>query len=676
MNSKKTIVQTIVEWITFALLGIVLFGNLLGAIGNAVAFFTFKVSLICTGILAFLFLVILVLIKTKQNKWRLKNGTTINIISLNRRIIIPMIGITILIWLPPILKKFQNDPKSSYSAITFDKTDTTELKILLLPFRPDIKSREIDIDYKAQLLERLETLKESKRLNIKVLDLNNYPTPKTEGEAISIGNEKNADMVIWGSYEENETVGKTNRIRLRYVLITNFEIDNSKKIGDTEMQDVSNLSQLRHGYLQENIEYVIFWIQGIYYYKLGDIKNSASYFNQIITIPQYYTDIESYFRLFDILTDLGENKKAIEISNTYYEELLRKTPVDSLALSKVMCKLASIYSQSDFKKAFNLIDSAVNIQRSSNFSCKSCLASSLYTYAMIKGTYGDFERAESLVNESIQILKQEKREFELCNNYNLLADIYLGEKRYKEAIVIFNKSLELYNKYYPKDYFSKGSLFGTLSLTYYYQGDSTLSWKYIDSSLLILESKLPPNHPSLSTVYNTKGLLYMDKRNFEEGIKLYKKALAISISNLGEYNMEVGGEFNNIALSYLKWERYDSAEKYFNRGLAVLNKTYDKPSIYHAIVYDNLACVYSFQNIYDKAIQNSNTAISIAKETHSQKLGDFYLKLAGIYKDKGDDRNKALHNVELAIQFYRGKEDFKPDLNDAIKLKNELLNGK
>lgn len=670
---KRPAAQKTIEVILYILIGFSAFGAFLDAISNAVTLFTLDTSIILSIIIIAVFSIIILLVKYKKIQWLSKDQQLITITKIGPKIILPTIGILILIWIPSIIYQFHKPSKKYSIEPIFAKNDTTHFKILLLPFSPDIKCTEIQVDYKGQIVERLSTLKERENLDIKVLDIKNYDCPKTTNEAVEIGNHKNADLVIWGSYEENELFHKPDKIRLRYALLKNFEIDTTKSFGDTEMQELKSLSQLRSGYLQENIDFIIYWVQGMYFYKRYDLKNSYKYFNKILQSDQSYSNYESFYRLSEILYDLGEYKNALNQIKKYENAVLKEKPVDSLKFALALSQLGIISAQmSDFKTSLNSLKKSIDILKTSKFDCKECLPVSLYNYALANLLAGNFEQAEKLTEESSMQYVKNDIQIYLCNNYQLLADIYRSEGKISLAINFHKKSLELYKTYFGKDFYVTGYVYSCISLDYKDIQDYNQALLYIDSSITILEKKLPSNHPELAPSYNNKGLILVKKNDFAQAIKLFNKSLAITISQPGVDTMEIAGAYNNISTAYMDWEKFDSAKIYLEKSLSILNFVFGKNSPYHAIVFDNLAGVYEGQDKFDKAITESKLAINIAKLNSLPDLGNYYLRLAKIYNEKKDDF-KSLQSVDSAISNYqRLGSDWNNELQIAIKFKKQL----
>lgn len=674
-NKKKSNFQIVAEVLFYLLIGALFFGSVLDAYTNALFLFSIRTALLITVIIGLLFSAILLLIRKRKIKW-VTQGNTITITKLGKKIKIATIGVILLIWIPTVrffFKQANNTDSSGNKLSAFHKNDSLFLKVLLLPFRPDISSKYVNVNYKAQLIERLAKISEKDSLKIKILDIYDSVYPKTVTEAREIGNMKNADLVIWGSYEENQLIGGSDKIRIRYAILKNFEIDASLITGDSEMQELKSLSQLRNGYLQENIEYLLYWIQGLYFYKKREYRSAAKYFEIINTTIPNYADAESYFRLSEILFDLGDYRNALLNSQKYYNTLLNAPTIDSLLLSKALCFLGSNYAQlSKFDSAFNSFETAINIQRSNRDGCDDCLPFSLSNYALAKALEGNYTEADKLISESLNIFISKGMKNEVIENYLILADIKRNQGKTKEAIELNKILLKNYDSLYTADYIDRGYVYNSLALNFNDINELDQALKYVDSSLAIMEFKLPPNHLELAPIYNNKGLILINKGKFKEGIDFFKKSLKISIDQAGETNTEVAGAINNIGLTYIKWEMYDSAEVYFKRALNILSKIYDKPSPFHAITYNNLACVYYGKDELDFAIANCKKSIEIAKAVNHSEIGDYYYKLAGFYKGKGNI-SASLTSVRTAIKYYQQLgTDWESELKTALELERKL----
>lgn len=121
-----------------------------------------------------------------------------------------------------------------------------------------------DIDYKGQFIDRFNEMNEVEKTNIEVLFLESEYKYLTFESAKNIAINKDADLVIWGNYIESSS--GTDRFRLKYFFLGknwnyNFVSDKIKK--DTKFKRLPELQWLSEGYLQEDLDYVLWWIYGI-----------------------------------------------------------------------------------------------------------------------------------------------------------------------------------------------------------------------------------------------------------------------------------------------------------------------------------------------------------------------------------------------------------------------------
>jgi len=158
--------------------------------------------------------------------------------------------------------------------------------IAVLPFYPDLPScKDQNPAFKRQILENLKRKKENSS-TINIVEIDNI-CPIDNSEAKIIGNKVNADLVIWGAFESKSNL----KIRIRYVFTNEFEFDTLKYNGDTEMQPIESLEELRRGYLQEDIEYIMLWIEGINQMKRGNYYSAIDRFEVLLKLVTFYTHL-------------------------------------------------------------------------------------------------------------------------------------------------------------------------------------------------------------------------------------------------------------------------------------------------------------------------------------------------------------------------------------------------
>jgi len=160
--------------------------------------------------------------------------------------------------------------------------DDPSFKILILPFDPLEDCTIQDTDMGKTIFKRLVELKEQDSLNISVRYETNQSCPSGFEEGESIGKGLNADLVLWGETYERCAID-TLKACLRYVLLGGENIPIGTH-GSTDIQSVPSMTDISQGYLQKNIDYVVFWTLGSEAYTQGRYRTAVARFDRVLNL--------------------------------------------------------------------------------------------------------------------------------------------------------------------------------------------------------------------------------------------------------------------------------------------------------------------------------------------------------------------------------------------------------
>jgi len=202
---------------------------------------------------------------------------------------------------------------------------------------------------------------------------------------------------------------------------------------------------------------------------------------------------------------------------------------------------------------------------------------------------------------------------------NRLSNIYFQEKRYRDAVVFFNKL----KKSSPKNaavYAHTGFAYGELKQY------KEASWNY--AKAIELGSKDTQVRYNLATVFRKMG-------REKDAIREYEKVAAVSpsievLTILGDY--------------YVRTRNYDGAIKTYKKLTGMEGGK--------AAGYSGLGRVSELKGQTDQAIENYRTALQ-----HGKKDEQTYLQLAKAYEKKGKSRE--------ALEAYTSAYNINPDSGEA-----------
>lgn len=206
---RKPVHQNVITWIIYLGSGIVLFGGLLDAISNSISLVTPTVTYCGTALVVIAWLVIEISLKKRPLKWVLSGNNTITIKKLGAKTRLPIIGIVVLLWLPITTGWFKNLYLRNFSRSTAQSGKSVNDS---KPSQPDDRIRVLINDFVgpdpsqygvSQIL--FEKLQDTASAFPDIELVRTTQMVSNQVEALSQASEKNAVVIIWGSYLVNKS---------------------------------------------------------------------------------------------------------------------------------------------------------------------------------------------------------------------------------------------------------------------------------------------------------------------------------------------------------------------------------------------------------------------------------------------------------------------------------------
>jgi len=193
--------------------------------------------------------------------------------------------------------------------------------ILILPFYPDKECLIENTQYENSILQRIKNKKSEERLKLNVEFSENYKCPSELDVVERIAIKENANFVIWGEYDEE--CESPTKVRIKYAISDSIYTFQSKS-GESDYAELKNIEQLKQGYLQEDIDYIIGLLLSLYESKNHNYSKATDILSNLTTSKcdsiikrelaiQYYLN-EKYEASDSIFSELETCYK----SNPYY----------------------------------------------------------------------------------------------------------------------------------------------------------------------------------------------------------------------------------------------------------------------------------------------------------------------------------------------------------------------
>jgi len=196
----------------------------------------------------------------------------------------------------------------------------------------------------------------------------------------------------------------------------------------------------------------------------------------------------------------------------------------------------------------------------------------------------------------------------------------MNEKKYKEALDDFNKTIELNNRY-ANAYFNRGKVL--------------LDNNRLDEAMSDF-NKVIELKPLNADAYYSRGVIYFNRKNYEASIKEYTKAI--------ELKPDFSDAFYTRANSLRELKRNEEALKDYNKSIEL------KPA--YALSWFNRAVLFMNEKKNEEAIKDFNKAIEV-----DPLYANAYVNRGNVFNDE--------KKYEEAIKDYTKAIELRPDLAAA-----------
>ncbi|HWB24330.1 MAG TPA: tetratricopeptide repeat protein [Chitinophagaceae bacterium] len=238
--------------------------------------------------------------------------------------------------------------------------------------------------------------------------------------------------------------------------------------------------------------------------------------------------------------------------------------------------------------------------------------------------------------------------------HNGLGNVYLNLKQYDKAIDAYNKAIETDPKFaYP--YNGLGNAYAVLNQydkaietynkaieidpksanPYNGLGNVYSTLNQYDKAIEVYNKAIKID-PTFTYLHNGLGNVYQDLKQYDKAIEVYSKAIEIDPKSANPYN-GLGNVYNLL-------KQYDKAIDAYNKGIEIDPK--------FAYPYNGLGSASYELNQYNKAIEAYNQAIEIDKTFSAP----YYNRAIVYYNNR--DYAKALDDYKTYIELEKGKKDY------------------
>ena len=448
---------------------------------------------------------------------------------------------------------FSVNPSSKEADFNPIAIDSFKTNILILPFNPDRNCTFLETNYEKVFLERFKNIRDTFNIDLEPIYVDTEQCPQTDNEASKIGEMYNADIVLWGHFDE--TCKDTNKVRIRYT-ITNELLKNSYAFkGDTGFRPLNGINDLREGYLQKEVDYIIFHSIALGEFHKGNYRKTL----RLLTNINVDRCNEHFMSLMGATyLKLERFEKAFQISNTIIDTCNLRNSSSLLLKAEIIFfnRINSSFNKENIDTAINYFTLAIELDSSINsaYNNRGCLYEEL---SMNEQALKDYSKAIKLTPKEPIYLLNRANLFSKTNKNNLaLRDI-------NEILQINKKFIAAY-KVRASINVRMGKVYEALDdINFAISSNDKDSESYsvrafihynmlnFDLALQDCEKSITIN-PMSQQAYNVKGIILFAQGKIEQSAQEFTKAIDIA-----PYRTRV---YLNRIKSYISLGKFDLAK--------------------------------------------------------------------------------------------------------------------
>ncbi|UJR38457.1 hypothetical protein I4U23_031125 [Adineta vaga] len=186
--------------------------------------------------------------------------------------------------------------------------------------------------------------------------------------------------------------------------------------------------------------------------------------------------------------------------------------------------------------------------------------------AFILEKMGQFDKAEEVYRF---LMKESTYEEGRGSSYHALGRIKFGQGNYREAIMLYEKAINMYQEAFSPTSLNLLDLYNNIGKAYGAIDENSAALVYFEKAINIRQQSRCPDHPDLADSYNNIGNVYFRMGNSAEALSSHEKALAIRQQSLPSHHPDLAMSYNDTGLVYETMKNYSKAHSYFERATEI-----------------------------------------------------------------------------------------------------------
>ncbi|MBX2822732.1 MAG: serine/threonine-protein kinase [Rhodothermaceae bacterium] len=364
---------------------------------------------------------------------------------------------------------------------------------------------------------------------------------------------------------------------------------------------------------------------GEIYSGLGDYERATPLLEQAIDIRRGWKQerpeelSESLIKLAKTKVLSGQPDSAVIYTNEALQ-LLETESNNELSLGEVydvLGKIASSKSKYSESASYHrlAISHFENVSDEDQLEqAKQGLAANLNNLGVaLYASQDDLEEAEEVLIRSLTIYEEilgDKLHTDLIAIQNSLGEINRRSQRFNKAVYHYKESLTLARELLGPHPLT-GIIASNLAVGLRALGCNEEQRTYLEESLSIKESTLPPNHYSTGITYHNLGAYVMNCReDMPEAIKFLEKARTILKVGLSENHLYRGNNLHQLGEAYRAVNDYKHSLPLSLEALSIRQFSLKPPHNDLGLTYSSIGFQYQAMQQPDSAVANFNRAIT------------------------------------------------------------------
>ncbi|CAF3498465.1 unnamed protein product [Adineta steineri] len=271
-----------------------------------------------------------------------------------------------------------------------------------------------------------------------------------------------------------------------------------------------------------------------------------------------------------------------------------------------------------------------------------------------KDEQGTYQEAIVYYEKSIDIKEKilPSNHLSLATSYNNIGQTFYHMADYSKALLFFEKALEIRLQALPENHSGITDCYQNIGLVHYNMGDYMKALSCIEKALEVQKTSLLHNHPDLAYYYNNIGEIYRKMGEYPKALSFHEKALEIRQQSLSSNHLDLSMSYNNIGMIHYNTGDYLNAISSLEKSLKIRQQSLPSIHLQLAYSYNNLGATYYHIGDYEKALPMYQKALEIRQQAlpaHHVDLCASYNNVGIVYYILGDFM-KALSSYEKALE--------------------------